>query len=167
MPRSVRDIAFAASGLLNEKVGGPSVYPPAPAFLFLPPASYGPKTWNEDQGPDRYRRALYTFRFRSVAVPDAAGVRRAERRDLLRSAGALQHSASSADHAERAAVRRSGAGAGAARIERGRIGRSAAVAYAFRSLLSRDARSRKEQDVLLNLLQKQKQRFDDGWLSAQ
>ena len=29
----VRDIALAASGLLNPKIGGPSVYPPAPAFL--------------------------------------------------------------------------------------------------------------------------------------
>jgi hypothetical protein len=37
--------------------------------LFKPPASYGPKTWNVDTGPDRYRRGLYTFRFRSVPYP--------------------------------------------------------------------------------------------------
>ena len=43
----VRDIALSASGLLNPKIGGPSVYPPAPDFLFLPPASYGPKDWIE------------------------------------------------------------------------------------------------------------------------
>jgi len=65
----VRDIALAASGLLNTQIGGPSVYPPAPAFLFQPPASYAPKTWKGDEGPDRYRRALYTFRFRSVPFP--------------------------------------------------------------------------------------------------
>jgi hypothetical protein len=65
----VRDIALAASGLLNRKVGGPSVYPPAPEFLFKPPASYGPKTWNESDGEDRYRRGMYTFRFRSVPFP--------------------------------------------------------------------------------------------------
>ncbi|HTM48978.1 MAG TPA: PSD1 and planctomycete cytochrome C domain-containing protein [Bryobacteraceae bacterium] len=65
----VRDIALAASGLLNEKVGGPSVFPPAPEFLFKPPASYGPKSWTESTGPDRYRRALYTFRYRSVPYP--------------------------------------------------------------------------------------------------
>jgi hypothetical protein len=65
----VRDIALSASGLLNTTVGGPSVFPPAPEFLFVPPASYGPKTWNNDTGPDRYRRALYTFRFRSVPYP--------------------------------------------------------------------------------------------------
>jgi hypothetical protein len=66
---SVRDIALAASGLLNEKVGGPPVYPPAPDFLFVPPASYGPKVWKEATGPDRYRRSIYTFRFRSVPYP--------------------------------------------------------------------------------------------------
>lgn len=65
----VRDIALAASGLLNPKVGGPSVYPPAPEFLFQPPTSYGPKNWYEAKGADRYRRGLYTFRFRSVPYP--------------------------------------------------------------------------------------------------
>ena len=66
---AVRDIALAASGLLNHRIGGPSVHPPLPEFLMLPPASYGPKVWKEDTGPDRYRRALYTFRFRSVPYP--------------------------------------------------------------------------------------------------
>jgi hypothetical protein len=65
----VRDIALSASGLLDRKIGGPSVCPPAPAFLFQPPASYGPKVWNDSTGPDRYRRALYTFRYRSVPYP--------------------------------------------------------------------------------------------------
>jgi hypothetical protein len=65
----VRDIALDASGLLDEDIGGPPVTPPAPAFLFQPPASYGPKTWTDETGPERYRRALYTFRFRSVPYP--------------------------------------------------------------------------------------------------
>jgi hypothetical protein len=65
----VRDITLAASGLLDPRIGGESVCPPAPAFLFQPPASYGPKTWIDATGPDRYRRALYTFRFRSVPYP--------------------------------------------------------------------------------------------------
>ncbi|MBS0201382.1 MAG: PSD1 domain-containing protein [Planctomycetes bacterium] len=65
----VRDIALAASGLLNPKVGGASVFSPAPAFLFVPPASYGPFTWIDETGPDRYRRAIYTFRRRSTPYP--------------------------------------------------------------------------------------------------
>ncbi|MCC9602367.1 PSD1 and planctomycete cytochrome C domain-containing protein [Stieleria sp. JC731] len=66
---TVRDITLAASGLLNDHVGGPSVHPPAPDFLFVPPVSYGPKVWNVDTDDNRYRRALYTFRFRSVPYP--------------------------------------------------------------------------------------------------
>jgi hypothetical protein len=65
----VRDIALSVSGLLNPALGGPSVHPPLPEFLVQPPASYGPKPWAEDRGADRYRRALYTFRFRSVPYP--------------------------------------------------------------------------------------------------
>lgn len=65
----VRDIALASSGLLNREVGGPSVYPPAPEFLFVPPASYGPKIWKKAEDESKYRRALYTFRFRSVPYP--------------------------------------------------------------------------------------------------
>ena len=66
---TVRDIGLAASGLLDRSVGGESVYPPAPAFLFQPPVSYGPKVWNVAQDSARYRRGLYTFRFRSVPYP--------------------------------------------------------------------------------------------------
>ncbi len=68
----VRDIALAASGLLSPKVGGPSVFSPAPEFLFKPPASYGPFDWPEAKGEDRYRRALYTFRRRSTPYPALA-----------------------------------------------------------------------------------------------
>ncbi len=82
----VRDIALSVSGLMNEKVGGPSVYPPAPSFLFEPPASYGPKIWNTAESDDEYRRSLYVHSYRSVPYPsmqvfdapkgDAACVRR-------------------------------------------------------------------------------------------
>jgi hypothetical protein len=65
----VRDIALAASGLLNPAVGGPPSFPPLPEFMLLPPVSYGPKVWYEDKGPDRYRRAIYTFRYRSIPYP--------------------------------------------------------------------------------------------------
>ena len=66
---TVRDIQLATSGLLNASLGGRSVYPPAPDYLFQLPASYGPKTWIVEKDSQRYRRALYTFRFRSVPYP--------------------------------------------------------------------------------------------------
>ena len=39
------------------------------SFSFQPPVSYGPKIWREEKGEQRYRRALYTFRYRSVPYP--------------------------------------------------------------------------------------------------
>ena len=66
---AIRDTYLAASGLLNLEIGGPAVHPPAPAFLFLPPSSFGAKSWEEDKDAQRYRRALYTFRFRTATYP--------------------------------------------------------------------------------------------------
>ncbi len=66
---SVRDLALSASGLLNDRVGGRSIYPPLPEFLFVPPVSYGPKSWPVDKGPEQYRRSIYIFRFRSAPHP--------------------------------------------------------------------------------------------------
>ncbi|QTN34428.1 DUF1553 domain-containing protein [Akkermansiaceae bacterium] len=66
---TVRDIQLASSGLLDKSLGGRSVFPPAPGYLFERPVSYGPKTWFIEEDSNRYRRALYTFRFRSVPYP--------------------------------------------------------------------------------------------------
>ncbi|MBK7877469.1 MAG: DUF1553 domain-containing protein [Planctomycetes bacterium] len=60
---TVRDVALAASGLLVQKVGGPSVMPPQPDGVWAP--VYSSDTWRADTGPDRYRRGLYTFWKRS------------------------------------------------------------------------------------------------------
>lgn len=83
---ALRDLQLTASGLINLDLGGRAVFPPAPDFLFQKPVSYGPKTWLTETNDQRYRRALYTFRFRSVPYPmlsvfdaatgDAACVRR-------------------------------------------------------------------------------------------
>jgi hypothetical protein len=64
----VRDLGLTVSGLLDPTIGGPSVYPPAPDFLFEPPASYGPKVWDFKPG-EQYRRSLYVHSFRSVPYP--------------------------------------------------------------------------------------------------
>jgi hypothetical protein len=65
----VRDSVLQAAGLLQTEVGGGTVYPPIPMFLMQPPASYGPKSWPETTGPQRFRRSVYVFRFRSVPYP--------------------------------------------------------------------------------------------------
>lgn len=67
----VRDQALALSGLLSEKIGGPSVFPPQPAGLWQA-AFNGERTWTTSQGEDRYRRGLYTFWRRTVPYPSMA-----------------------------------------------------------------------------------------------
>ena len=112
MPRSFATSRSSASGLLNRKIGGPSVFPPAPEFLFQPPASYGPKTWTVDTGPDRYRRALYTFRFRSVPYPVLQNFDAPIGEFACARRVAVEHAAAGADDAQRAAVCGMCAGAG-------------------------------------------------------
>ncbi|MCI0524054.1 MAG: PSD1 and planctomycete cytochrome C domain-containing protein [Acidobacteria bacterium] len=66
----VRDVALAASGLLNEKIGGPSVFPPLPAGVM--DLAYGGFKWENATGEDRYRRGMYTFWKRTVPYPSMA-----------------------------------------------------------------------------------------------
>jgi len=63
----VRDIALAASGLLAEKLGGPSVYPRQPEGVWNVP--YSEMKWETSEGEDLHRRSLYTFYRRSSPYP--------------------------------------------------------------------------------------------------
>jgi mono/diheme cytochrome c family protein len=154
----VRDIALAASGLLNPKVGGPSVYPPLPAFMVVPPASYGPKVWQESKGPDRYRRALYTFRYRSIPYPalenfdapngDFACVRRSRSNTPLQALTALNEPVF-VECAQALGLRT---------LQEGGRTDGERVVYAFRRCLSR-LPSESELGELLALVQKERQRF--------
>ena len=156
----VRDIALAASGLLNDKVGGPSVYPPAPEFLFQPPVSYGPKNWHEEKGADRYRRALYTFRYRSVPYPvlqnfdapngDIACVRRSRSNTPLQALTTLNEPLFM--EAAKALAERA--------MKEGGATDGAKLTYAFRRTLARKPTA-EESATLLGFLDKQKQRLPD------
>jgi hypothetical protein len=64
----IRDIALTASGLLTQKVGGPSIYPPVPKSV-LEYNYVKPDYWDPATGPERYRRSLYMFRKRSMPDP--------------------------------------------------------------------------------------------------
>jgi mono/diheme cytochrome c family protein len=161
----VRDIALDASGLLNPEIGGPSVHPYAPEFLFLPPASYAKKSWIEDHGRESYRRALYTFRFRSTPYPilqafdapngDFACVRRTRSNTPLQALATLNEPVF-VESARALALRTLLAG-GNTDLDR--------LSYAFRLCVSRKP-TLQEQGVMLAFLQKQQQRLSTGWLSA-
>jgi hypothetical protein len=62
----VRDQALFASGLLVEKVGGPSVKPYQPRGI---EKELGADPYVQDHGDKLYRRSLYTFWKRTVAPP--------------------------------------------------------------------------------------------------
>jgi hypothetical protein len=64
----VRDVALASSGLLTRTVGGPSVFPPQPKGVYA--FTQIPRNWTPNTGPDRYRRGLYTYFWRSAPHPD-------------------------------------------------------------------------------------------------
>ena len=63
----VRDLALAASGLLEDRIGGPSVYPPQPKGVYA--FTQRKANWATSKGADRYRRGMYTFFMRSAPFP--------------------------------------------------------------------------------------------------
>lgn len=161
----VRDIALAASGLLNDKLGGPSIMPPAPAFIFEPPASYAPFPWKHETGPDKYRRALYTFRRRSTPYPalqtfdvpngDSSCVRRQRSNSPLQALVSLNEPIFV--ECSQALARRTLAEGGKTDADR--------ITYAFRRTLARQPQPDEMQD-LMALLKKETERLADGWISA-
>jgi hypothetical protein len=71
---AVRDQALAAAGLLDVRVGGPSVRPYQPAELWRElaynPDEYTAQVFVPSTGADLYRRSIYTFWKRSVPPPN-------------------------------------------------------------------------------------------------
>ncbi|MBS1727209.1 MAG: PSD1 domain-containing protein [Armatimonadetes bacterium] len=66
----IRDSALTISGLLNAKVGGPSVMPYQPPGIWDSP--YNGEQWMESSGDDRYRRGIYVFTKRTAMYPTFA-----------------------------------------------------------------------------------------------
>ena len=65
---AVRDIALAASGLLTERLGGPSIRPPQPPG-YLAALNYPIRDYSATKGPDQYRRGLYVHWQRTFLHP--------------------------------------------------------------------------------------------------
>ena len=76
----IRDQALAVSGLLQERIGGPSVKPYAPAGIWK---SISNNKYVQDHGPSLYRRSLYTYWRRTVPPPTMATFNAAEREVCL------------------------------------------------------------------------------------
>ena len=160
----VHDIALAASGLLNDAIGGRPLMPPAPAFLFQPPASYGPFPWIDETGTDRYRRAVYTFRRRSTPFPmlqtfdapngESSCVRRSRSNSPLQALVSLNEPMFV--ECAQALARKT--------LEEGGKTPEERMTYAFRRVLSRPP-TEMERKELLSLLEKERARFAEGWVN--
>ncbi len=65
----VRDLTLSVAGLLSDKIGGPSVFPPMPPDIAA--LSYANNfKWETSEGEDRYRRGMYTFFKRTAPHPN-------------------------------------------------------------------------------------------------
>jgi mono/diheme cytochrome c family protein len=159
----VRDVALAASGRRNPTIGGPSIFSPIPESLLG--LSYAPLTWNAETGPDRYRRALYTFRRRSLPYPalqnfdapnaDFSCVRRQRSNTPLAALTTLNEVIFT--ECARAMARRA--------LEAPAAGDAERVAMAFRWCVARQP-TESECQALVDLLNKQRARIAEGWINA-
>jgi hypothetical protein len=63
----IRDSALTAAGLLDRKIGGPSVFPKQPPGIWDSP--YNNARWSNGKGSDLVRRGLYTYWKRTRSYP--------------------------------------------------------------------------------------------------
>ena len=63
-----RDLYLSVSGLLNPRIGGPSIRPPLPGDIAAL-AYANPIEWTQSQGGEQYRRGIYIFFQRTVPYP--------------------------------------------------------------------------------------------------
>jgi len=160
---TVRDMALSVAGILHHRVGGPSVIPPVPQNVLDYNYTY-PSYWTPAQGPERYRRALYMFRKRSMPDPvlsafdapngDLACARRVRSNTPLAALTGLNEPIF-VEAAQGFALRilKESEANDPRRLER-----------AFLLAVSRKPTAA-EQDALLQFLASQRQRLADGWLN--
>jgi len=159
----VRDIALTSAGLLNRKIGGPSIFPPVPENM-LKSNFHALDYWEVETGPDRYRRSLYMFRKRSMPDPvmstfdapnsDTACARRQRSNTPLAALVSLNEPLF-VETARALALRilREGGPTDEQRAD-----------YAYRLCTGRPVKPA-EWEAIGSLLASQRQRLADGWLS--
>ncbi len=160
----VRDIALSAAGLLKEKIGGQSVFPPVPDGLFSLSFT-AVDFWDTAKDQERYRRSLYIFRRRSIPDPvmasfdapsgDAACVRRTYSNTPLAALTSLN-----------AAIFTEAAQAMALRLlQQDKMADRDRIIYGYRLCVSRHPGDT-EIDALLTLLEQTRKRLNQGDLKA-
>jgi hypothetical protein len=160
----LRDNALQIAGLLHERVGGPSIFPPVPQSVI----EYNhtkPSYWIPAEAPERYRRALYVFRKRSMPDPalnafdapngDTSCVRRLRSNTPLAALTSLNETIF-VEAAQALALRilREGGATDAQRAD-----------FAYRLCTARQIRPQ-ERLPLERLIRETRTRLAEGWLNA-
>ncbi len=159
----VRDIALTVSGLITQKIGGPSIIPPVPQNVLDYNYVY-PSFWKPAEGAERYRRTLYGFRKRSMPDPvmsnfdapngDFACARRPRSNTPLAALTGLNETIF-VESARALALRV---------LREGGKGDAQRADYAFTLCTARQP-TPAERAAVLDLLKLQRQRLADGWLN--
>ena len=160
----VRDIALAASGLLNPEIGGPSVFPPVPESMLkdnFDPLEY----WLVATDEQRYRRSLYIFRKRAMPDPalssfdapnaDASCVRRILSNTPLSALTSLNEPV----------FVEAAQGMGLRILKEGGDNDVSRINYGYLLATGRPA-SKADTKILLGLLEEQRNRLSEGWIST-
>lgn len=156
---AVRDQVLAASGLLEDRIGGPSVFPYQPAGHWEP-LNFPQRDWPTSTGSDLYRRSMYTWVQRMFPHPlmvtfDAPSRETCTGQRMI-STTPLQALATlnAPDFVEAARVL-------AARLLREAETDSARLDHLFSLVLSREPRDI-ERGTLTTLLENQRARLEDS-----
>ena len=165
----IRDHALAVSGLLRQRLGGPSVFPTQPAGLYngiVVAADYPGTAWTDSTGDDLYRRSLYTFWKRTVPYPvlnvfdapdrEFCAVRRSRTNTPLQALTLMNETA----------MVEAGRQLGARMLREGGTGDDARLAFGFRAATSRPPRA-EELAVLRETLERFRKDFTADGAGAQ
>ena len=158
----IRDVALSIGGLLNDDIGGPSVYPFQPEGYY---ADKGRWKWPQSEGRALYRRGLYTFWRRTTMYPafqifdapsrETCVVNRARTNTPLQALVTLNDP--TFVQAARTFAKRI--------LERGGDARDTRLAFAFRSAVCR-APDPNELETLERLYETQRKRFESDLPAA-
>jgi hypothetical protein len=161
----LRDQALATSGLLVEKIGGPSVKPYQPAGLWEEIAMGKPK-YEQSKGDGLYRRSLYTFWKRTVPPPTMITFDAGERNVCAASRQSTSTPLQALAMLNDVQVVEAARFIGQRMLKEGGASRDEQLRWVFRLVTSREASDR-EIGVLAELFEEQREIYSIDYLGAE
>jgi len=160
----VRDQALALSGLLVEKIGGPSVKPYQPVGLWAEISSKD--EYKQDHNDGLYRRSLYTFWKRTIPPPTMASFDASSRESCVVRPGVTNTPLQALDLMNNVTFLEAARVIGERMMKEGGATPDERMAFVFRLATGRDPSS-KEQALLVRAFQSQLDRFQSKPGSAE